>query len=124
MFDGTQLDPATQLLITGRERVAAGWIQGNYIFTGVVGGGPRYCMLGALGWTSCVMVATDTQLAAANRLARAIDPNAGSSFLKSYIPSWNDNRARTLAEVLDTFDRAIANTFALTQPAFALTQPA
>lgn len=93
-FDGTKLDDVTKLLIEGRERIERGWCQGVMRKLGAV------CMVGAL-YEGTIGSDGNIYFNAELRLQRG----AGTDDL----PRWNDAPERTKDEVLQAFDRAIAN---------------
>ena len=90
-FDGSGLDDVTKLLIEGRDRIERGWCRNRLQWNGAV------CMLGAIGWGERPSA---RQLAARNRLARAIGTY--------HVPRWQDAPERTKTDVLAAYDAAIA----------------
>jgi hypothetical protein len=83
-FDGTQLSPATQALIEGRQQIEAGWCQGIARMAGAV----------------CTAAAVSHSLNAIQMLYRALGHER--------IVDFNDAADRTKEDVLDLYDRAIA----------------
>ena len=98
---GAPFDQVLRDLEVARGKVALGWIQHRQQT------GNRYCAYGAvLSATRCDAHRT---IAALRELRRAHPPRSLMRLLPAHtITLWNDHPHRTQREVLDLFDRAIA----------------
>ena len=102
---GAPFDQVLRDLEVARGKVALGWIQHRQQ------SGDRYCAYGAvLSATRCDAHRT---IAALRELRRAHPPRSLMRLLPAHtITLWNDRRRRTQREVVDLFDRAIAQRMA------------
>jgi len=102
---GAPFDQVLRDLEVARGKVALGWVQHRQQ------SGDRYCAYGAvLSATRCDAHRT---IAALRELRRAHPPRSLMRLLPAHtITLWNDHRCRTQPEVVDLFDRAIAQRMA------------
>ena len=111
-FDGNPHEPPVapfdqvlRDLQVARTKVAAGWIQHRQQ------SGDRYCAYGAV--ISATRCDAHRTMAALRELRRAHPPLSLMRLLPAHaIMLWNDHRRRTQREVVDLFDRAIAQRMA------------
>lgn len=103
-FDGSQTGAVTKLLISAREKICRGWVQGHFCMD------DRVCMLGALGWRSDNPLCDDPIVSCAEDILSKVVISPDNCFF-GYIPDismWNDDKERTVEQVIDAFDKAIA----------------
>ena len=100
-----ELNDVTMRLIAGRQNIEKGWIKEHYQW------GENYCALGAIGVSQ---EETDAHLSSCvGFLDRAIPTDKAVKLMfdnkEARIAVYNDASVRTKSEILDLFDRAIAN---------------
>ena len=109
-FVGVELNDVTLRLIAGRQRIENGWVQKEYEENG------SYCALGALGFDDDrdwgqLRYAPDYNCA--ELLFKSIPTNqlSGVEYLTmlEQITIYNDDVDRDQSEILELFDRAIAD---------------
>jgi hypothetical protein len=96
-FDGSRFEtvrPVTRMLIEGRQQVATGWCQGSMRQRGAA------CMIGSLA------VSDYDQFAAAEALLLEAIRKLGHSH--PTVAGFNDDPQRTKEQILQVYDRAIA----------------
>jgi len=97
-----ELNDVTLRLIEARARIEKGWMQGQYKERG------SYCALGALNVSD--MDADPLQVSCIFFLEKSLPGAAGSAGSPSVrIAIYNDVPNRDKSEIIDLFDRAIAN---------------
>jgi len=104
-----ELNDVTLLLIAGRQRIEQGWVQKKYEEDG------SYCALGAIGIRGNKVLTERVQDSCISFLYKFI-PHAARvpryGLIHSPEPQvgiYNDAPGRTQSEILDLFDRAIAD---------------
>jgi len=101
------LNDVTLRLIAGRQRIENGWVQNDFEENG------SYCALGAIGFRDSYQYDQDRHTImfdCVKFLQKSLPPGALVTIsLLFQITIYNDDPNRAQSEIIDLFDRAIAN---------------